>query len=85
MNQTEKTIITLICVIALLCVIIVGMAASWPQSPPNNVMVYRGWRIYLPDQNSSNPAIYMATKSGCNPIHGVDLPALIEDINEVEP
>lgn len=81
MDTNEKVIAASVFLNVILIVTIVAVAVTYPTSPADTVIVYRGWHINMPSNTSS---VYVATKGSFTPIAGVDLMDLLGDIDEVE-
>jgi len=82
LNQNEKIILASIIINIILVIALVGVGVTYPQAPPREVVVYRGWWIYPPSQNSTRSA-WTAVHTGYSPISDVDLQSVIYGIDKV--
>jgi hypothetical protein len=83
-NGYEKYQLISISIIIILVVALAVVAVTYPKSPPDGTLQYKGWTIYLPTENSTSPNTFIATKTDRNPIYGVDLLDILADIAEAE-
>jgi hypothetical protein len=81
MSGDEKIFAFMLAIIIILSATLAVVAATYPQTPEELAITYRGWTIYQPDQNATRTN-YVAVHSGFSPLSNGDLPDLIGDIDE---
>jgi len=82
MSSDEKIVAAswLITISLILALVVVGV--TYPKTPEEGTITYRGWTIYQPDVNSTRSS-YVATHAGYSPITDSDLQRVIAGIDEV--